>query len=705
MSILISKSLVYATRYPAAQRFAGWVKANLFWLNPIAYSVVFVVSYGLSLYSFQGVSPLEDSFLVFKRTVVFIVFLKLAGFWYYGLFEGLWVHVSFVDALNITRATVLSTLISALPGLFHEAAWVPQQVLLLDALFCICFTYGIRLIGRRLYEGYLSQSAAVQHQKIALIGPLRRLQILGEEMAVDPFAYYKPEFLVDIGQKRKGLRQRFSDIPILSITDILSQRERLKNVSYLVVCWPNATQDELDELVESLKPLGIPFTSLPYLDEIIPPEYESPGSDTLDQEDGPGSGEEPQAKRAKRLFLSPPHMSGLEQEYVRRAFRSNYIAPLGPMVDAFEHEFAEMTGIAHAVALSSGTAAIHLTMRNLGVGPGDIVVASTLTFIGSVTPVVFQGALPYFVDSDPDTWTMNVDLVEEALRQCAEWGRLPKAVLPTDLYGQCSDYGRLSAVCQRFGVPLIVDAAEAMGASYNGKHAGNGVTAAVFSFNGNKIITTSGGGMLASDDREFVDQARFLSQQARDPFPHYEHSQVGYNYRMSNIVAAIGQGQLRVLEERVQRKREIFALYQAALGETPGISFMPEASYGRCNRWLTVILIDPEIFGADRETVRLALEKENIESRPTWKPMHLQPVFRIIRSIHDSSNQAGISDGRRIPAYVRGGWVAEDIFVKGLCLPSGTAMTKADVERAASVVRSCFNSANVVIPSRAVAQT
>lgn len=369
----------------------------------------------------------------------------------------------------------------------------------------------------------------------------------------------------------------------------------------------------------------------------------------------------------KRLFLSPPHLSGEELELVHEAFASNYIAPVGPMVDAFEREFSEYTGLPHAVALSSGTAAMHLALRLLGVGPGDLVIGSTLTFIGSVTPATFQGATPVFIDSDRATWNMDPDLLAEELADCARRGRLPKAVVPTDLYGQSCDLDRICAVCEPYGVPVVTDSAEAVGTRYRGRHAGQGARAAVYSFNGNKIITTSGGGMLASVDRHLIDQARFLSQQARDPGAHYEHSTIGYNYRLSNILAAIGRGQLRALDERVRRKREIFDFYREALGDLPGLEFMPEAPYGRCTRWLTVALLTPEAFGATPEAARLALEAENIESRPVWKPMHLQPVFRGCR--------------------VRGGAVAEDLFQRGLCLPSGTAMTAEDLARVLATLR------------------
>ena len=338
----------------------------------------------------------------------------------------------------------------------------------------------------------------------------------------------------------------------------------------------------------------------------------------------------------ERIFLSPPHLGTLEQQCVNEAFESNYIAPLGPQINAFEKEFAEYTGIEHCVALTSGTAAMHLALKELGVGPGDEVIGSTLTFVGSISPVIFLGATLVLLDCDRTSWNMDPALLAQALESAKKRGKLPKAVVPTDLYGQCADYQQIFEICDAHGVPVVVDAAEAMGARYRFTdpmenqwvHAGAGARAAIFSFNGNKIMTTSGGGMLASHDKALIDHARFLSQQARDPFPHYEHTEIGFNYRMSNVLAAIGRGQLQVLDERVKRRREIFDYYQKALGDVPGIEFMPEPDWSRSNRWLTVMLITPEVFGADRELVRLALETENIESRPVWKPMHMQPVFQ-----------------------------------------------------------------------------
>ncbi len=385
----------------------------------------------------------------------------------------------------------------------------------------------------------------------------------------------------------------------------------------------------------------------------------------------------PKGPKGARLFLSPPHMGGDEERRVAEAFLSNYIAPLGPQVDAFEAAFAEVTGLPHCLAVASGTAAMHLALHCLGVGlddgPGVVVLASTLTFIGSVSPARFLGAEVVFIDSDRATWNMDPDRLREALMALTSEGRRIKAVIPTDLYGQCADYQRLLDICAPFGVPVIADAAEAMGARFghgdDAVHAGAypGLKASIFSFNGNKLITTSGGGMLASEDGELIAHARKLSQQAREPAPHYEHKEIGYNYRLSNILAAIGLGQLDVLEARVAGRRRIFHWYERALAGLPGLTFMPEAAYGKSNRWLTVLQLDPAAFGATPEAVRLALEAENIEARPVWKPMHAQPVFAGCR--------------------VFGGAVAEEQFARGLCLPSGTAMTEDDVARVAGIIK------------------
>lgn len=368
-----------------------------------------------------------------------------------------------------------------------------------------------------------------------------------------------------------------------------------------------------------------------------------------------------------RIYLSPPHMSGREQQYVQEVFDSNWIAPLGPQVDAFEREFAAGVGASHAVALSSGTAALHLALKLLGVGTGDEALVSTLTFAASANAVTYVGGRPTFVDSELTSWNMDPALLAETLHQRARAGRLPKAVVLVHLYGQAADIDPILAACQAYDIPLIEDAAEALGALYKGKAPGSLGAAGIFSFNGNKIITTSGGGMLISADKGLIDHARKLAQQARDPGPHYEHSEIGYNYRLSNVLAGIGRGQLEVLEERVAAKRRIFAYYQQALGDLPGIDFMPEAPWGRSTRWLTVLTIDSKQFGASREDVRLALERENIESRSLWKPMHMQPVFRDCDAV--------------------GGTVAENLFRDGLCLPSGTALSTAEQDRVIDIVR------------------
>lgn len=373
-----------------------------------------------------------------------------------------------------------------------------------------------------------------------------------------------------------------------------------------------------------------------------------------------------------RVYLSPPHLSGEEQGLVAEAFASNWIAPLGPHVDAFEREMAGYVGVAGATALSSGTAALHVAMRLLGVGAGDEVLCPTFTFVASVNPIVYEGGRPVLVDCDAATWTMDPNLLEDELRRLDAAGRRPKAVVAVDLYGQCADYDAIGALCQRYGVPLIEDAAEALGSVYREKRAGCFGRLAVLSFNGNKIITTSGGGMLLSDEEPLVRKARFLATQARESAVHYEHREIGFNYRMSNILAAIGRGQLRVLSDRVEARRRNFRLYVEALGDLPGISFMPEAPYGKANRWLTCVVIDPRSFGATREDVRLLLERANIESRPLWKPMHMQPVFAGCRSV--------------------GGSVSSRLFADGLCLPSGSNLADDDRTRIVAHVRNAAES-------------
>jgi pyridoxal phosphate-dependent aminotransferase EpsN len=357
---------------------------------------------------------------------------------------------------------------------------------------------------------------------------------------------------------------------------------------------------------------------------------------------------------------------GDEQSLVAEAFSTNWIAPLGPHVDAFEREFQHAVGVPFAVALSSGTAGLHLAMRLLGVGPGDDVICSSLTFSASANPILYERATPVFVDCD-ETWTIDPNLLEDAFKTAEIAGKRPKAAIVVDLYGQCANYGPISDICDRFGVPLVEDAAEALGATYDGRSAGGFGRLGVFSFNGNKIITTSGGGMLVSHEKELVDRARFLATQARDHAPHYEHSQLGYNYRLSNILAAIGRGQLKTLRERVAIRRRIFDRYVEGLHDLPGFDFMPEARYGMSTRWLTCLTIDPGEFGATREDVRLALEAENIEARPLWKPLHLQPVFAGSRMF--------------------GGAVSERLFRNGLCLPSGSNLRAEDQDRVTAVVR------------------
>ena len=372
-----------------------------------------------------------------------------------------------------------------------------------------------------------------------------------------------------------------------------------------------------------------------------------------------------------RIYLSPPDIGGAEIEFVLEAFESNWVAPAGPNLDAFEEDFARLVGSPHAVAVSSGTAALHLALRLAGVGPGDEVLCSSLTFVASASPITYLGARPVFIDSEERSWNMDPALACAVIERKAKAGKAPKALVLVHLYGQSADIAPLKACCDRHGVKLIEDAAEALGATYGEASPGSFGLAGVHSFNGNKIVTTGGGGMLVTADAELAKQARFLATQARDPAPHYQHSTLGYNYRLSNIAASIGLGQLTRLSGKVSRRRAHFKAYAEAFKALPGVTMQPEAPWGQSSRWLTCLTIDPAVAGVTREQVRLALEAENIEARPVWKPMHLQPVF------------AG--------AESHGAAVSERLFDHGLCLPSGAGMTEADRGRVIACVQKQFN--------------
>ncbi|MCW5976529.1 MAG: DegT/DnrJ/EryC1/StrS family aminotransferase [Bryobacteraceae bacterium] len=368
----------------------------------------------------------------------------------------------------------------------------------------------------------------------------------------------------------------------------------------------------------------------------------------------------------KRILLSVPHMSGYEEKYVAEAFRSNWLSTVGPNVDAFEKEFGERVG-AHAVAVSSGTAAIHLGLRLLGVRERDEVFCSTLTFVATANPILYLGAWPVFVDSERATWNLDPSLLADALRARARHNRLPAAVVAVHLFGQCADMDPIREACGRYDVPVLEDAAEALGSLYKGRPAGTLGAAAAFSFNGNKIITTTGGGMLTTTDARWAARARFWATQARDPGLAYEHSEMGYNYRMSNVAAGIGRGQLKVIDLRVEQRRAIAQRYREAFADVGGIEAMPEAAYGLHTNWLSCFLIDPPRFGWSRDQLIARLDEAGVETRPVWKPMHLQPLYAAS------------------PRY--GGEVAEDLFRRGICLPSSSSLTVAEQLHVVNQVR------------------
>jgi len=377
----------------------------------------------------------------------------------------------------------------------------------------------------------------------------------------------------------------------------------------------------------------------------------------------------------KRIYLSPPHMTGKELQYIEEAFASNWVAPLGPHVDGFEAELSSYLGVKGALALNSGTAAMHLALLLAGVGQGDRVFGSALTFAATVNPVLYVEAEPVFIDSEPVTWNMSPAALEWALKEARAEGALPRAVIVVNLYGQSADMDPILELCEKYGVILIEDAAESLGATYRGQKSGTFGRFGILSFNGNKIITTSGGGALVSDDLDALARARYLASQARQKARHYEHTEAGYNYRLSNILAAIGRAQLAVIEKRVEAKRNIFMRYQKALGAIEGIRFMPDPGYGRSSHWLTALTIDQDKCGVSRDQLIDALEEENIEARPLWKPMQLQPLYR----------------GAKYYEHP-GGSVSETLFEKGLCLPSGSSLEVEEQDLIISILQHALHS-------------
>lgn len=377
----------------------------------------------------------------------------------------------------------------------------------------------------------------------------------------------------------------------------------------------------------------------------------------------------------KRIYLASPHMGGLEEVFVKEAFDTNWIAPLGANVDGFEKELSEYVGSKTGAALASGTAAIHMALKAVGVEKGDKVFCSSLTFAASCNPIIYEGGIPVFIDSEPESHNMSPVALEKAFKDYEEKGEMPKAVIVVNLYGQSADMDKIMEICKKYNVPIIEDAAESLGATYKGKHSGTFGEYGIYSFNGNKIITTSGGGMLVSNNEEGIAKVRFWSTQARDKARHYEHTELGYNYRMSNIVAGIGRGQLRVLEDRIAKKKEIFETYKEAFKEIEDIEMMPVCEYGEPNYWLTTITLNENSKVKPLDII-LALEKENIESRPIWKPMHIQPYYKEY-NFYSHNDEEEIS-------------VSEDIFNRGVCLPSDTKMINEEQKKVINIIKGLF---------------
>lgn len=471
-----------------------------------------------------------------------------------------------------------------------------------------------------------------------------------------------------------------------SLRDALAQLERTSLGILLLVrddgiFERTVTDGDLRRLILSGKGLDAPLAALPEIRSLVIGASHT-RRDALDLMNKGGINHLPVIDAAGRvvdvldrkeideqILLSTPHIGSAEREYVEEAFRTNWIAPLGPNVDAFERELVAIVGSRHGAALSSGTAAIHLGLRLFGVGPGDHVFCSTLTFAASAFPIVYLGGRPVFIDADAATWNMCPIALARAFEAAEREGTMPKAVVVVNLYGQSADMDPIIALCARYGVPILEDAAESLGAKYKGRHSGTFGRLGVYSFNGNKIITTSGGGMLVSDDPVLIEKARFLATQARDPAPHYQHSEIGFNYRMSNILAGIGRGQLKVLDDRVAARREIFETYRHELADIDVLTWMPEPEWSFSNRWLTVATMREDASLTAAELIR-RLAGEMIEARPVWKPMHLQPVFA--GCAHFTAGDAPVADR---------------LFDSGICLPSGSNMTGKQLERVITTLR------------------
>ncbi|PTJ88669.1 pyridoxal phosphate-dependent aminotransferase [Staphylococcus simulans] len=376
----------------------------------------------------------------------------------------------------------------------------------------------------------------------------------------------------------------------------------------------------------------------------------------------------------ERIFLSTPHMGGTETQYIEKAFKDNWIAPLGENVTEFENDVKDYVGADYALATASGTSAIHLALIEAGVAKGDIVFCSSLTFCATSNPILYQDATPVFIDSEMESWNMSPTALEKAFKIYEDKGTLPKAVLVVNLYGQTADFEKISEICKRYDVTLIEDSAESLGSTYRGKMSGSFGDLSIFSFNGNKIITTSGGGMLLSNHKEYIDHALFLATQAKDKAPYYQHSELGFNYRLSNISAGIGRGQMEVINDRVNRRRDIFDMYYDALSEIDGINFQPELPDSKSNRWLTAMTIDSNKINISAAELIKELNVENIEARAVWKPMHLQPLYESFDYVYDETDNA------------------EKLFEEGICLPSGSNMTNEQVKTVIERVKAYIES-------------
>jgi len=614
-------------------------------------AVLINIAYYLAYYLRFGGKITAFYFETYYTSFLMVTVVTLISFRFFNLYRSLWRYASTSELINLFLATTSSTAIEII-FIYVFKLGAPRSIILIAWMLIILLVGGTRFSYRILRNNKKNIDAITHHKartRLMIIGAGDACTVLLREIENLRSDAYSVVVALDDDPNKKNMT--INNIPIhYGINNLVEVAEQ-KHIDEIIIAIPSASQTRISEILDLCRETSCTIKTLPSLEDML---------------DGKISFKLIRDKKNitsnERLWLSSPHMSdeGLEIKYVQEAFDTNWIAPLGNNVNMFEKELAEKVGSQYAAALVSGTEAIHLALKAAGVGQGDIVFCQSLTFSATANPIIYQNAIPVFIDSDYETWNMDPNALEQAFIRYPE----AKAVLVVHLYGLSADMDKIVSICKKYNSILIEDAAESLGTTYKGRYTGTFGEYGIYSFNGNKIITTSGGGMLISNNEERIKKVQFWATQSRDVARHYQHSELGFNYRMSNIVAGIGRGQLQVLDKRVEKKRYIFDYYKKNLSCLEGIEFMPHNCWNEPNFWLTCITLSGEIKPLD---IMDALERENIESRPVWKPMHLQPFF---------AKYDFIGDG-----------VAQKLFETGVCLPSDTKMTDGDLNRVVTTIK------------------